>query len=134
MLRPGAESELGEKSGIELLGRDARQPERSAAGLPLELRQQEAEAEPCESATGAPCREDLATAVAGGRAEDQAGLQSLGRVKAEGAQALALLLERRQIALPAARAAQQAAVKTLGEERWSAILSDLKRVAQALKE
>ena len=36
--------------------------------------------------------------------------------------------------MPDWRAAQQAAVKTLGEERWSAILSDLKRVAQALEE
>lgn len=36
--------------------------------------------------------------------------------------------------MPNWRAAQQAVVKTLGEERWSAILSDLKRVAEALEE
>jgi DNA-binding MarR family transcriptional regulator len=35
--------------------------------------------------------------------------------------------------MPDWRAAQRAAVKTLGEERWSAILSDLKRAAQALE-
>ena len=34
--------------------------------------------------------------------------------------------------LPAWRAAQQAVVKTLGEERWSAILTDLERAALAL--
>jgi len=34
--------------------------------------------------------------------------------------------------MPDWRAAQRAVVKTLGEERWSAILSDLKRAAQAL--
>ena len=34
--------------------------------------------------------------------------------------------------LPAWRAAQSAAVKTLGEQRWSAILSDLETVALAL--
>jgi DNA-binding MarR family transcriptional regulator len=36
--------------------------------------------------------------------------------------------------MPDWRAAQKAVVKTLGEERWSAILSDLKRAAQALEE
>ena len=35
--------------------------------------------------------------------------------------------------MPDWRAAQRAVVKTLGEERWSAILSDLKRAAQALE-
>lgn len=35
-------------------------------------------------------------------------------------------------AMPAWRAAQQGVVKTLGEQRWSAILSDLDRAAQAL--
>jgi DNA-binding MarR family transcriptional regulator len=35
-------------------------------------------------------------------------------------------------AMPAWRAAQQAVVKTLGEQRWSAILSDLDRAALAL--
>ncbi|HEV2394010.1 MAG TPA: MarR family winged helix-turn-helix transcriptional regulator [Verrucomicrobiae bacterium] len=35
-------------------------------------------------------------------------------------------------AMPAWRAAQQAAVKTLGAERWSAILTDLERAALAL--
>jgi len=35
-------------------------------------------------------------------------------------------------AMPAWRAAQQAVVKTLGEHRWSAILSDLDRAALAL--
>jgi DNA-binding MarR family transcriptional regulator len=35
-------------------------------------------------------------------------------------------------AMPAWRAAQQAVVKTLGEERWSAILNDLERAALAL--
>ena len=35
-------------------------------------------------------------------------------------------------ALPAWRAAQQAVVKTLGEERWSSILTDLERAALAL--
>ena len=35
-------------------------------------------------------------------------------------------------ALPAWRAAQRAVVKTLGEERWSAILTDLERAALAL--
>lgn len=41
---------------------------------------------------------------------------------------------RRQIErlTPAWKAAQSAAVKTLGEKRWSAILSDLKTVATAL--
>jgi DNA-binding MarR family transcriptional regulator len=34
--------------------------------------------------------------------------------------------------MPDWRAAQRAVVKTLGEERWSAILSDLKRATQAL--
>jgi DNA-binding MarR family transcriptional regulator len=34
--------------------------------------------------------------------------------------------------LPAWRSAQSAAVKTLGEQRWSAILSDLERAASAL--
>ncbi len=33
---------------------------------------------------------------------------------------------------PAWKAAQSAAVKTLGEKRWSAILSDLESVASAL--
>jgi DNA-binding MarR family transcriptional regulator len=36
--------------------------------------------------------------------------------------------------MPDWRAAQRAVVKTLGEERWSVILSDLKRAAQALEE
>ncbi len=42
---------------------------------------------------------------------------------------------RRQIekVLPAWRAAQSAAVKTLGEKRWSAILADLETAALALK-
>ena len=35
--------------------------------------------------------------------------------------------------LPAWRSAQSAAVKTLGEQRWSAILSDLETAALALK-
>ena len=35
-------------------------------------------------------------------------------------------------AMPAWRAAQRAVVKTLGEERWSAILTDLERAALAL--
>lgn len=35
--------------------------------------------------------------------------------------------------LPAWRSAQSAAVKTLGEERWSAILSDLETAALSLK-
>jgi DNA-binding MarR family transcriptional regulator len=35
-------------------------------------------------------------------------------------------------AMPAWRAAQRAVVKTLGEDRWSAILSDLDRAALAL--
>ena len=35
--------------------------------------------------------------------------------------------------MPAWRAAQNAAVKTLGEQRWSAILADLQTVAAALK-
>jgi DNA-binding MarR family transcriptional regulator len=35
-------------------------------------------------------------------------------------------------AMPAWRAAQRAVVKTLGEQRWSAILSDLERAALAL--
>jgi DNA-binding MarR family transcriptional regulator len=35
-------------------------------------------------------------------------------------------------AMPAWRAAQQAVVETLGEQRWSAIISDLDRAAQAL--
>ena len=35
-------------------------------------------------------------------------------------------------AMPAWRAAQQAVVKTLGEQRWSAILTDLERAALAL--
>jgi DNA-binding MarR family transcriptional regulator len=35
--------------------------------------------------------------------------------------------------MPAWRSAQSAAVKTLGEQRWSAILSDLETVASALK-
>lgn len=35
--------------------------------------------------------------------------------------------------MPDWRAAQRAVVKTLGDERWSAILSDLKRAAQALE-
>lgn len=35
-------------------------------------------------------------------------------------------------AMPAWRAAQQAVVKTLGEQRWSAILTDLDRAALAL--
>lgn len=35
---------------------------------------------------------------------------------------------------PAWKSAQRAAVKTLGEERWSAILSDLKTVATVLHE
>lgn len=35
-------------------------------------------------------------------------------------------------ALPAWRAAQRAAVKTLGEQRWSAILTDLETAALAL--
>ena len=34
--------------------------------------------------------------------------------------------------MPAWRAAQSAAVKTLGEQRWSAILSDLETAALAL--
>jgi DNA-binding MarR family transcriptional regulator len=42
---------------------------------------------------------------------------------------------RRQIekVMPAWRAAQSAAVKTLGEQRWSAILADLETAALALK-
>ena len=36
-------------------------------------------------------------------------------------------------ATPAWRAAQQAVIKTLGRERWSAILSDLDRAALALR-
>lgn len=36
-------------------------------------------------------------------------------------------------AMPAWRTAQQAVVKTLGEQRWSAILTDLDRAAQTLK-
>ncbi len=35
-------------------------------------------------------------------------------------------------AMPAWRAAQQAVVKTLGEQRWSVILADLERAALAL--
>ena len=35
-------------------------------------------------------------------------------------------------AMPAWRSAQQAVVKTLGEQRWSAILSDLERAALSL--
>ena len=35
--------------------------------------------------------------------------------------------------LPAWQSAQSAAIKTLGEQRWSAILSDLETVALALK-
>lgn len=35
--------------------------------------------------------------------------------------------------MPAWRSAQSAAVKTLGEQRWSAILTDLETVASALK-
>jgi hypothetical protein len=35
--------------------------------------------------------------------------------------------------MPAWRAAQRAAVKTLRERRWSAILADLETVAMALK-
>lgn len=34
--------------------------------------------------------------------------------------------------MPAWRSAQEAAVKTLGEQRWSSILSDLETAAQAL--
>ena len=35
--------------------------------------------------------------------------------------------------MPDWRAAQETVVKTLGEDRWAAILSDLKRAAQALE-
>jgi hypothetical protein len=34
--------------------------------------------------------------------------------------------------MPAWRCAKQAAVKTLGEQRWSAILSDLNQAVRAL--
>jgi DNA-binding MarR family transcriptional regulator len=66
-------------------------------------------------------RDGLVTADGGGRG---------GRVD------LAITTKgRRQIekVMPAWRAAQNAAVKTLGEQRWSAILADLKKVAVALK-
>ena len=66
-------------------------------------------------------RDGLVTADGGGRG---------GRVE------LAITTKgRRQIekVMPAWRAAQNAAVKTLGEQRWSAILADLEKVAVALK-
>jgi DNA-binding MarR family transcriptional regulator len=65
-------------------------------------------------------RDGLAQAVGGGRG---------GRVKlsitAKGQKKI-------KESLPAWRSAQSAAVKTLGEQRWSAILSDLETAALAL--
>lgn len=40
--------------------------------------------------------------------------------------------EKITVSMPAWRAAQRAAVKTLGEQRWSAILADLETAALAL--
>lgn len=67
-------------------------------------------------------RDGLATAESGGRG---------GRLE------LAITAKgRKQIEkiMPAWRAAQSAAVKTLGEQRWSTILTDLETAAQAIKE
>jgi DNA-binding MarR family transcriptional regulator len=66
-------------------------------------------------------RDGLVQAVGGGRGNRvELAITSKGRKKIE------------KLA-PAWRSAQGAAVKTLGEKRWSAILSDLETAALALK-
>lgn len=65
-------------------------------------------------------REDLVKATGGGRG---------GRVELT---ITAKGRKRIEEAMPAWRSAQSAAVKTLGEQRWSAILSDLETAALAL--
>ena len=65
-------------------------------------------------------RDGFAQAAGGGRGERvELSITAKGRKKIEES-------------LPAWRAAQSTAVKTLGERRWSAILSDLETVALAL--
>lgn len=66
-------------------------------------------------------REGLAQAVGEGRGgRVELSITSEGREKIEEF-------------MPAWRSAQATAVETLGEERWSAILKDLEKVALALK-
>jgi DNA-binding MarR family transcriptional regulator len=65
-------------------------------------------------------RDGMAQAVGGGRGgRVQLSITAKGR-------------EKIKESLPAWRSAQSAAVKTLGEQRWSAILSDLETAALAL--
>lgn len=79
---------------------------------------------------------DRTTLVRNLRPLQRDGLVQTNRAGRGGRVELALTAEgRKQIEkiMPAWRSAQRAMVKTLGEQRWSAILADLETAASALK-